>query len=161
MDPDVKIQVAEKNLDRLLEWINRFDNKSTIILGIDTGMLGYLGSSAPSVQTWTISIILLVILAVGALLLSLLYVYFGIYPRTKGPQDSLIYFGSIVKKSVDEYKQAFSGQNDDGYLTDLLEQCHRNSEILDQKFDCLKKAYRLLLISVLPWALALYFFKYI
>ena len=39
-----QIQVAEVNRERLLEWVNRFDNKSLVVLGLNAAMLGTLSA---------------------------------------------------------------------------------------------------------------------
>jgi len=154
-----RLQVAEKNLERLLEWVSRVDNKSLIVLGVVTGMLGVLATFAPPLHLWTSVMTILAIFSVTVLAASLLFICLGSYPQTKGPSKSLLYFGSIAKNSFKKYQEAFLKQSAEEHLNDLLEQCHRNSEILDRKFWSLKWAYRMLFIGVLPWAITIYLFK--
>lgn len=92
------------------------------------------------------------------LVLSLAFVYRGLYPRTKGPGDSLAYFGSIANKEREDLKGSFRERGTEDHLDDVLEQIHRNSEILNQKFSELQRAYRFLLVAVIPWAFTLYLF---
>ena len=153
------IQATEKNLERLLDWVSRLDSKFPIILGIDTAMLGVLATFAPPLCLWSQLMTYFTILSVIFLGSTLLFVYLGSYPQTKGPKKSLLYFGSIAKSSFSEYRQIFLNQNPENYLNDLLEQCHRNSEIIDLKFKRLKWAYRTLSIGVLPWAITVYLFN--
>lgn len=156
-----QLRLAEKNLEYLLEWIGRFDTKSSVILGIDTGMLGALATFAPAVNLWTLLMKGFAILSIILLLISLLFVYLSNYPRLKGSSDSLFYFGSVCQKCFDQYHQEFSKLSAEECLKDILGQCHRNSEILNQKFSYLKWAYRLLLVGVIPWAITIYLFRII
>jgi len=153
-----QLEVAERRLDRLFDWVGRSDTKFSIILGVDTGMLGFLATSAPT--SGSLSVIAIILAAVSVLLLvtSLVFIYRGTYPRTQGPGASLIYFGSIADEERANLKERFRACDTDDHLDDVLEQVHRNSEILDSKFRELQWAYRALLIAIAPWAIALYLF---
>ena len=155
-----KAQAAEKNLDRIIEWVSRCDNKFSIILGIDTGMLGVLAVFTIPLSDWSLCIVIATIITILTLGTSLAFIIMGIYPRTKGPSKTLLYFDSISKYSLIEYKQRFTEITIDKYLNDLLEQCHRNSEIVSKKFKRLKVAFLFLIIGVLPWAIAIYLFNH-
>lgn len=154
-----QLRLAEKNLDHLLEWVGRFDSKSSVVLGIDTGMLGVLATFAPAKNMWNPLMIEFALLSTTLLSISLLFVYLGNYPRLKGSSESLFYFGSICKKRFNQYEREFSKRSTKEHLKDMLKQCHRNSEILSQKFRCLKWSYLLLISSVIPWAITIYFFR--
>lgn len=154
-----RLDFAEKNLECLLEWISRFDNKSSVILGLNSGMLGVLVSFAPPRDFWSPIMIISSIISLITLGSSFIFIYFANYPRTKGPKKSLLYFGSIAEKSFLEYQQAFLKRSAEEHLNDVLEQSHRNSEILAKKFMCLKWAYRMLLVSLIPWSITLFFFR--
>src|SRR6266404_3150727 len=95
MNENERIRIAELNLSRLLDWVGRIDAKSSVVLGINTAMLGVLAGFAPAVHLWTTMTALLA--AVGSLspLASLCCVYVVNYPQTKGPSASLNFFGGI------------------------------------------------------------------
>ncbi len=152
-----QLEAAEKRLDRLLDWVGRSDTKFSIVLGVDTGMLGFLATSAPS-GTVPVAAIIFAALSVLLLVASLVFIYRGTYPRTKGPSRSLVYFGSIAEEDLRDLKQRFLACGKEDHLDDVLEQVHRNSEILNIKFTELQKAYRCLLVAVIPWAITLYLF---
>src|SRR5438132_2680457 len=137
-----RIEAAEANLDRLLEWVGRYDNKSSALVGIDTAMVGALALIIRGLGTNLAesSAIALAILPLGG---AFLLMFLGGYPRLKAPNDSLLFFGTIAKKKANEYKEAFEKQTEQEYLDDLVVQCHRNSEILDVKFRYLKRAFQL------------------
>jgi hypothetical protein len=156
---EAKIDAAEKNLARLLEWVSRFDNKVLVVIGITTGMLGVLASVAPRPNEWTRWMILWGGLSILTLALSFLFTYWSGYPQLRGPVNSLLFFGSIRQCKLEEYKTSFAEQSAEKHLDDLLNQCHRNSEIIWRKFFWLRFAYRALFLSFVPWAIALYLFR--
>lgn len=154
-----QLELAQKNLDYILEWITRFDNKNYIVLGIATGMLGAFAALAPELAFWYPFMTAMAVLSVSLLSVVLLLVYLGNYPRLNGPKDSLFYFRSIGSKTADEYRNKFCQCTAEEHLNDIIGQCHRNSEILVQKFRYLTWGYRMLFIAVTPWAITIYLFQ--
>lgn len=155
----VHLGLAKKNLDYMLDWIGRFDNKASIILGLNLGMLSLLVSFAPPLDMWTRMMWGAIILTIIALGLSFLCIYFSIFPRTTDPGDSLFYFGSIAKRDCNEYQQEFISKSDADHVEDILAQVHRNAVILTTKFEYLKGAYLTLILGVVPWTIALFLFR--
>ena len=149
-------QAAEAILDRLLDWVSKTDTKFALLVGIDTAMLGTLSGFASAARPSSAVHIFVAALAATLLCLSLLAVGVGTFPRTRGPEGALIYFGSIARKGASEFKERFRSRTPDHHLDDVLGQVHRNSEIVDKKFGSLRWAYYTLLASVIPWAVALY-----
>jgi hypothetical protein len=80
------------------------------------------------------------------------------FPNLEGGPTSLIYFREIAKRKEREFIVDFSEQTEEEHLTDLLRQVYRNSEILTQKFDYLKKAFVAMLWAIIPWVTALALF---
>lgn len=152
-----QLEAAEKRLDRLLDWVSRSDMKFSIVLGVDTGMLGFLATSAPA-GAFPVRAVVVAATSVALLVASLIFIYRGTYPRTKGPGGSLVYFGSIAGEGLEDLKERFRACGADEHLDDVLGQVHRNSEIVARKFAELQRAYRCLLLAVVPWAMALYLF---
>jgi hypothetical protein len=159
MNDDERIRIAECNLSRLLDWVGRIDAKSSVVLGIDTAMLGVLAGLAPPPHLWTLSTGILTALGTALPVASLCCVYVVNYPQTKGPATSLNFFGGISRRSFREYSEAFMKCSTADHLSDVLEQCHRNAEIVSRKFSALKWAYRMLLVGVLPWVACLWYFR--
>lgn len=159
MDEAEKIRIAELNLTRLLDWVGRVDTKASVVLGLGASMLGVLASLAPQPQLWTWRTVLFGVFSAVFQLASLFCVYLVNYPRTKGPSSSLNFFGGIASRTFREYTEAISKLTTSEYTSDVLEQCHRNAEIVSKKFAALKWAYRSLLVGVIPWAWCLYYFR--
>ena len=122
-------------------------------------MLSLLVSQAPTFDKWNNLMWGSSILTMIALGLSFIYIYFSNYPRTKGPENSLYYFGSIENCKSDEFYNKFTSRKDSEHVADLLAQTHRNAEILKIKFEFLKGAYTLLLLGIVPWTATLLLFN--
>lgn len=68
-----QLEAAEKRLDWLLDCVSRSDTKFSIILGVDTGMLGFLAPSAPA-GTVPITAILFAAASAALLVASLIFI---------------------------------------------------------------------------------------
>jgi hypothetical protein len=159
MDEAERIRIAECNLSRLLDWIGRVDAKSSVVLGVNTAMLGVLAGVAPAPHLWTLYTVIAALLGAVCPIIGLCFVYVVNYPQTKGSSTSLNFFGGISKRTFREYETAFMSGSAADHLRDVLEQCHRNAEIVNRKFSALKWAYRWLLVGIIPWMVCLYYFR--
>jgi hypothetical protein len=156
MEERETIRVLETNLERLLGWISAADARFNTVLAIDTALLGVIAAITPPYAGWTIPSAIFSTIAALLLGASVLFLAFAMYPRTSGPRGSLVYFGGIAALEADEYLRRVRGSETNNYLEDLAVQCHRNAEIADKKFRWIKRAMTALLLSLLPWALAVY-----
>ncbi len=155
------IAAAEKNLDRLLEWVSRCDSKTVIILGIVTALSGVFVTFIGSTHVWTYWKQVVAVSTALFLLLEFACIFSGNIPRTRGPTGppSLLFFETIAETGVEEYEKAFSSQTEDEYFVDLIKQCHRNAEIVSLKFQSLTWAYRLLVLVLAFWTMSLYLLR--
>ncbi len=146
---------AEHNLDRLLDWIGRYDNRASLLFTLDTAMLGTLALRLSSSIGHGYSQLLLVpfILTAG---ISILGTVFTIFPRLKGPTESLIYFGSIAKLEKKKFRDLFKMRTTTEFLDDLLAQCHINAKILDFKFKVFRISLIFTMVAIIFWSLSLY-----
>ena len=156
MDIDKRTAIAENNLQRLLSLISSIDNKCAILIAINTALLGILITIVFSNDAPCWGHIILFILCVLLLTASLSITFWGSYPQTKGPVVSLLYPESIAKLESSEYEEKFLTLEDEDYLKDLINQCHRNAEISISKYKRLKLAYWLLFAGLLTWLVNLY-----
>lgn len=162
VDPnDNDIARAEKSLDRHLQWIGRFDTRTSLITGIAVAMLGVLATVSPPFAKWTPALTTAASACLVCLAGSLVSLFFALFPRTASPNASLHYFGSVATMKADEFRNKFRGQSVAHYFDDLVEQCQVNASILARKFFYLKVALALLLLGALPWALAIFLSKHI
>jgi hypothetical protein len=150
-----KIRVTEAVLDRLVEWVHHFETKSSMLLGLVTGMLAALAAFAPARAAWTPLVIAAGLAAFIAIAACLTCLYFGNYPRTRGPA-SLLFFGSIAQMTAGDYRRRMSELDPREYLDDLLNQSHTLSVILDARYPMLAHAYRWLFAALPFWAITIY-----
>lgn len=158
MDTARQIDVAKDQLDRVLGFFSRLDAKSSVVLAIDTGMLGFLVAHAPSfldLQGWTI---ILPVVTALFITVSIGLLFFSGSPSLDGGHQSMIYFREIARRTEAKYIEEFISTSGEQYLKDILGQVWRNSEILKKKFDHLKWAMRLLIVAIIPWVVSLLLF---
>jgi hypothetical protein len=156
MNIDNKIQQAETNLQRKLEWIGRHDSKTVFVTGIIIAMLGILTSASSKVSNWVICDYISFGITAVLLFTSLFFIYRSQYPKTFSQNTSLNYFGTIAEMKFDEFKRRTKQSSEEEYLDDILCQIHINSQILRLKFRCLKISLILLGIAVIPWLISIY-----
>lgn len=158
MDQQHLQNVAGSQLDRVLGFFQRVDAKSAVVLAVDTGMLAFLASKLPPLETLRWWEIVIPGLAVALLGLSLWQVYKETFPTLSGGNRSLIYFREIAARTEAKFIEEFREQSEQNYVNDLLGQIWRNSEILREKFDHLKTACIFLALAIPPWIVALALF---
>jgi hypothetical protein len=142
---------ARDQLNLVLSFFPRVESKSSVLLAIDTSMLGFLATKAPRWQgcsTWMAVAATLTVLLLSA---SIVMLYRGAFPQLSGGHGSLIYFREIANRTEHRFVEEFKAQTDEQYVNDLLGQAWRNSEILRTKFDCLKHAFAFMALAILPW----------
>lgn len=151
-----RIAVLEGELSRLLGWINTAETKISLVLAVSTAMLGALAVLSPVCSGWTIFPAILASVATLCLVLSIISSAVSSFPRTDGPDGSLIYFGGITSLDLPTYITSISNLTEDQYINDLTCQCHRNAQIAERKFTWVKRAIICLFLSLVPWALSLF-----
>lgn len=143
-------------LSRLIEWIKAADTKLTLTLPLSTTMTGALAVLVPPVSGWTVGGGIAASAATFFLILSIIFAALACFPRTSGPLGSLVYFGGIVSKDLDQYCKAVRIQTRVEYLEDLIRQCHRNAQIAERKYTWLQRAMGCMFIALIPWASAIF-----
>lgn len=156
MDQARRIQILEETLVRLLGWIAASDGKAGFIFGVATAMLGLLAAAAPKYGSWTPCGVTLAVLASALLLVSLGCVVATVFPRTKGPALSVVFFGGIARSSVEVFRADMQALSDATYEEDLVQQCHINAVYAGRKYHWVKVASCFLAASVVPWIIAAY-----
>ena len=158
MDNHQLADISRDQLNRVLGFFSRVDTVSSIVLGIDIGMLAILATNAPPTRAFSWYTLTAAVVPVLLLAKSLLHIYQGSFPRLAGGWISLIYFREIAVRKEDEFIREFTTQSEDAHIKDLLSQVWRNSEILTEKFNHLKSAFVWLGWALIPWLICLYLF---
>ena len=151
-----QIDVLEKELERLLNWIGAAESRLAFLFSLSTAMIGALAISLPEIFQLPGSIKISTIFAILLLFLAILFVVIASFPITKGPSGSLIYFGSINNLTSEEYTNLSLKQTRADYENDLRMQCHRNAQIATRKFSLIQKSMICTFASILPWALSMF-----
>ncbi len=158
MDNLRRTELAKDQLDRVLNFFPRIDNKSSVVLAIDTGMLAFLTAHAPAFTELRGWIAFFPALTVFLITMSITYLYKGGSPSLEGGRQSLIYFREIAQRAETNYVDDIMASSEEKYLKDILGQIWRNSSILKEKFDHLKTALTFLAWAIIPWATSLALF---
>jgi len=161
----------EARLDRVNNWVNNCDQKSSILLAIEGVVLTILCTSDyisfirqqlifPIYNYYEtgngmfsiINTIQLFILAVMFILIFLSVFYSlqvikgtidtKLFKQSELTEKSLLHFSSISNKSFNEFKKDIVNQSEETVLNDLLSQIYINSSICDNKFKYHKKSVR-------------------
>jgi hypothetical protein len=156
MKTEKKIERAELNLQRKLDWVGRHDNRVIFATGIIVAMLGVLSSAASQIKAWACWQYFLFGITGLLLLVALLAIYYSQFPKTKSNNFSLIFFSTISTLTLEDFGDKVKSTTNKEYLEDLLCQIHTNSQILEVKFKNLKLAMTLLAFAIIPWLFAIY-----
>lgn len=151
-----KKDYLEKELSRLLQWIQVVDSRLGFILTISTAMLGTLSVLAPKMNGWTSLSAVVFSFAVFFLLLSIIFSSVAAFPRTSGPKGSLIFFSGIESRELSQYSAAVNEMSENSYIDDLISQCHVNAQISEKKYNWVRRALASLFISSVPWIVSLF-----
>jgi hypothetical protein len=153
MDDKALIDAAKYQLELILSFFPRVESKASVVLAINTGMLGFLVANMPSPEFFQWKMIV-AIAPVTLIAISYWYLFRTSFPDLKGGSGSLLYFREVAKRNEANYLDEFRAQSEGAFVTDLLGQAWRNSEILTKKFDYLKSAFVLMLVAVIPWLIS-------
>ena len=156
MDSARRTEILEAMLAKQLGWIAAADAKTGFIFAVATAMLGVLASAAPAYGEWTAFGVTLTTIATMLLFASLLCIVLAIFPRTFGPKLSVIFFGGIAGRTLDDYRSDMQTLSDEAYEEDLIQQCHINASIAATKYRWVKHGSVLLATSLPPWVAAAY-----
>lgn len=150
-------------LDRTTELVRNSDNKSSIMIAVVAGLAVILFSNgefvSAVVETAAHGCIIckaLLVVASGALIIFLIALFNSIYPSSRSDGDSLIYAGSICKRSDHESYQRDLADASYSFEEDLINQIYIHSAIFKKKNRCNKIAsYSLytLIVSVMVFVI--------
>jgi len=155
MEQKAQLSTGHDELALVLSFFSRVDAKASVVLAVDTGMIGYLSSHLPSLGSVCWWELIAPACTVAFLFCSYWFLYKGAFPRLKGGEGSLVYFREIAGKTETKFVDEFMSQPEEAYIKDVLGQAWRNSRILKEKFNDLRCAFIFMAIAVLPWTVSL------
>lgn len=153
---------ANTQLGLVLGFFQRAESRLALVLTVDLSMLALLTASAPPLRMWNASMVVAALPA-GCIVVSLAQIWLGLFPNVEGGvlpdgKTSLVFFGTIARRSEDAFAREFSDQTDESYTRDVLGQIWTNSTILSEKFARLKLAFMWMLVALIPWLVTLMVF---
>lgn len=148
----VNIDIAAKQLDRVLSFFPRVEAKASFLFALNSAMLGVLALNVQKTDLGLWHHVLSASIAVLLVVASLFFVYRCTFPSLRGGTASLVYFHEIAKLREAEYLAAFKAVLPESLAEDYLSQAWRNAEILAAKFSDLKRAFLLTALALFPWS---------
>jgi hypothetical protein len=157
MEEKQLFDASKFHLQLVLGFFPRVESKASVVLALNTGLLGSLAANLPPRTQFhpKMSIACVVVALVAA---SYWHLFRSAFPNLKRTTPSLIFFGDVSRLKEGEFMEQFAAQDESAIARDLMSQTWRNSVILSDKFEHLKKAFILMLLSVIPWVLSLMMF---
>src|SRR5688500_18042669 len=102
MDNRDRLNVTKDLLNYVQSFFPRVEAKASVILSVDTAMLGLLGITAPPIKSWD-TYMFLALIPVAFNVISLIFLYLQLFPQLEGGKNSLIYFRGIVERKEEEF----------------------------------------------------------
>jgi hypothetical protein len=154
LEPQEISDLAVSLMGELHLFFSRIEAKSSVILGVNTGMIWYLATKLPPMKMWDIHMLAaaLPLALIGA---SMWQLYKCSFPHMSGARESLVSLKAIAKRTEDSFLAELTRQTPEELAQELLRQVWHSSGMLTTKIDRLKKAYTLCACAVLAWGFAL------
>jgi hypothetical protein len=158
MDEGVRLDRALQQLDRLAAFYPRVEGKASFLLGLNVGLVSLMainigGSDEARAPFLWIPVSLTIALS-GFSCVILFAVFF---PHLKGAkQKSYTYFRDISSRECTTFVESWITLTETDLLRDTLIQIWRNSQILRTKFDATERAFKVTLLALIPWAVAMF-----
>ncbi|MER9390176.1 Pycsar system effector family protein [Mesorhizobium sp. M0435] len=152
---EIGLEVAERQLDRIMGFFPRIDSKVSALFAIVSGQVAFaaVNLTIDDLKTWWVGAPAFVFLASVAW--TIINLYLCAFPHLKGGHTSLVYFKEIAKLTEADYLQKYGALDEGALKRDVMGQVWRNSEIVALKYDYLKQATLAVMFSILPWFLLL------
>lgn len=151
-----RLSTVQWILERQIGWIATADVKVGAVVAIHTAMAGTLaatfGSASNRSEYAVVATVIAFVCAIGALVCSA----YALFPRTNGPEKSLLFFGKISSLSRPDYVSAIRTITVSQLIDDCAEQIHRNAEIAKEKHRWVQNGLVWSFLAALPWAVALF-----
>lgn len=151
---EVDNEALERNLERQLGWVRSAETRLNLILPLGTLLFGGIAAKIDQVSHTCPPLFWSAWLSIFLIALSIVFAAVSIFPRTTGPSESNVFFGTISRISVDDFSERVNGASSADYRADLLRQIHRNSEIATVRFQWMKYSMWSLLLSFPFWGFA-------
>lgn len=170
LSAEKKIDLSEKNLERVNLWISHADQKIGIALLFQAGLTAFLTTSkADDIKKILLTncnllstfLLFSLILFAFFIIRGAYYSFKALYPDIRVRGSSLFFFGSIVSLGASKFKKEFSSLTNEEAEKDLNNQVFINSEIAALKFQNIKVSIFSTGLAAIFWALSLILISYL
>lgn len=154
MSPYLDEAKLEQNLDRQIGWVRASETRLSLILPLGTALFGVIAAKLDKVPNCWCAVFWASWISLCLVAISILFAAISIFPRTRGPADSVVFFGAIATDSASRYADRIDSIDGASYRADLIRQIHRNSEIAATRYLWMKHSMVALLMSFPFWGFA-------
>lgn len=144
----------EASLGRQLSWVAATESRISLIVPLSTALFGTVAIKYSSFLTAPYWIQVASWIALALLSSAVVCASIAIFPRTKGPKDSMIFFGGIACRPSESFSEIVENTSEDAYRRDLADQIHINARIAATKFCWIRRSMFFMLLALLPWCLS-------
>lgn len=146
---------AERQLQSVQGFFPRIDAKVSALFAITSGQLAIavINLAPNDLKHWYIAIPAALFMLITTAIYWLLYRC--TYPHLEGGNNSLIYFREVAKLTENDFITRYRAYAASDRLTDIAGQIWHNSKIAALKYQHLKNATTLSMLSLLPWVATL------
>lgn len=150
-----RLEAADRQHLLVHSFLPRIDSKVSALFAVVSGELAVLclNITKQTLTTWWTAVPL--VIAVGLIATTVVYLYKCAFPHLDGGHSSLIYFAEVSKRTEAKFLIEWKNADADKLTDDILGQIWANSVIVCKKFRFLKIASITLASSLLPWGLYL------
>lgn len=144
----------ETSLGRQLSWIAATESRIALIVPLSTALFGTVAIKYSSFSTAPCWVQVISWTALTLLSAAIVFASIAIFPRTKGPEASSIFFGGIASQPPEGFFGIIEGASEEAYRKDLIEQIHLNARIAATKFSWIRRSMISMMLALLPWSLS-------
>ncbi len=150
-------EALEANLERQLEAIRASDAKVLLLIPTSSLMVGVLAALLRSRGVDALSAVY-VAASIAPIMVAYFFIGMTLIPRTGNGSKSrsLLFFGTIAHRSMEEFKAEFLTMSEADYINDLAIQCHTVSVIARRKYLHVRNAFLAFFFALPCWGLAIY-----
>ncbi|MEO0772995.1 MAG: Pycsar system effector family protein [Pseudomonadota bacterium] len=144
-----RMGALEKSLERQIGFVRAAESRVAFLMSALTLSLGVWIAGFHAVEIGVASVII-GCLALILLICSFYNLWLSLYPNMRGPKNSLIYFGGITDRPLEDFYTCMMDVSEEDYRADLVEQIYVNAEIAKKKFKQAKLAMFFWFGSLVP-----------
>ncbi len=154
--PSIRLDANYRNLDRVITWIRDAESRAPVVLTANTILFGLISAKisdevralfhgGTNLQIATSLLFLGYVVSSGLSFVRAMRVFF---PKLKGAEPSLFYFGSISNLTRDEFEGRMKTLDAAKIESELIRQTYINAQIATQKFANVQHALMFLAVSL-------------